>query len=427
MNTTPTPVRPSTSLRRVATHAALFIGLAMAWPAWAASPFTVNGDGTVTDSSTGLMWDQCSYGLSGSACETGTALRGTWSGALAAAVTANAASYKGFTDWRVPNKNELESLEIIDSFNPSIDAVAFPGTPTNDYFWTSTSYAPAPVYAWLVSFAYGEISATYKASARYVRLVRSGQSDAAFDGQPTGLPDTGQSNCYNDSVADSVAASNPVSIARDSGSHPRQDCRYGRDAAAAAAVLPKTGGGAKGFDYSKISNTGVALAASATLGSAATDWACTMDNITGLMWEVKTTSGLRSVNNTYSWYNSSGAANGGNAGTATNGICTGGSGCDTEKFVADVNAAVLCGFTDWRMPSQRELLTLVYADRSSPSIDPTYFPNTQGTFSISYWSGSSYVPSATSASSVDFFDGVARASVKVDPFTLVRLVRGGPF
>ena len=53
-----------------------------------------------------------------------------------------------------------------------------------------------------------------------------------------GLPDTGQSICYNDTGnPDIVPASSPVSISRDGGTHPRQDCRYGRDPAVVAAAV----------------------------------------------------------------------------------------------------------------------------------------------------------------------------------------------
>ena len=249
---------------------------------------------------------------------------------------------------------------------------------------------------------------------------------AAAQIQAADLPDTGQDTCYNDSAADSVAASNPASIARDAGTHPRQDCRYGRDPAAAAGVLTKTGAGAKGLDYTKIANNGTTLAASAALGSTPPDWACTKDNITGLTWEVKTTSGLRNNASTYTWYNSNAATNTGNAGTASGGACSGGTGCDTEKFVADVNAAHLCTYTDWRMPTQRELLTLVLADGSVPSIDPTYFPNTQASYPSYFWSGSSYVPNPPGAWVVNFHDGGTGAGTKSLTY-YVRLVRGGQF
>lgn len=176
--------RPLPRLRLVASGLALLLGLAQ--PAWAAAPFTVNGDATVTDSTTSLVWDQCPYGLSGTTCATGTALNGIWAGALGAAVAANAASYKGFTDWRVPNKNELESIAKIDTYTagqPAIDTTAFPGTPLSS-FWTSTNYAPLPSRAWFVYFDNGNTYAYNKTGTYYVRLVRSGQPSASFDAFP---------------------------------------------------------------------------------------------------------------------------------------------------------------------------------------------------------------------------------------------------
>ena len=60
---------------------------------------------------------------------------------------------------------------------------------------------------------------------------------------------------------------------------------------AGTGALPKTGAGAAGFDYTKIANDGSELPADAPLGSAAGEWACTRDNATGLVWEVKTDDG----------------------------------------------------------------------------------------------------------------------------------------
>lgn len=250
---------------------------------------------------------------------------------------------------------------------------------------------------------------------------------ASLPAHAAGLPDTGQDTCYSGvaafSAADGVAASDAASVAGDAGSYPRQDCRYGRDPAATAAALAKTGAGAKGFDYTKIANNGSTLAAGATLGANAGDWACTRDNITGLTWEVKTTSGLRNKDSTYTWYNSDGATNGGAAGTANGGTCSDGSGCDTEKFVADVNLAALCGYADWRMPTPRELLTLVHAGAVSPAIDTAYFPNTLASF---FWSASAKANDSSYAWRVDFADGAVGTSFKVFLFS-VRLVRGGSF
>ena len=59
--------------------------------------------------------------------------------------------------------------------------------------------------------------------------------------------------------------------------------------------------------------------------------------------------------------------------------------CDTAKYVADVNQARLCGFSDWRLPTRPELSSLVVHDGERPLIDADYFPNTrEGLF----WSAS---------------------------------------
>ena len=151
------------------------LGLSLlAAPAMAA--FTVNGDGTVTDTVTGLMWDRCSWQQTGNDCSGGSVTTFTWVNALGVAVTANGATYKGYTDWRLPNKNELASLiDRTQAASPAIDRTAFPNTPGN-YYWSSTRYAPDPAFAWSVDFNVGDVSSGYTDSDDPVRLVRSGQS-----------------------------------------------------------------------------------------------------------------------------------------------------------------------------------------------------------------------------------------------------------
>ncbi|TXT33631.1 MAG: Fibronectin type III domain protein, partial [Comamonadaceae bacterium] len=167
--------------------------------------------------------------------------------------------------------------------------------------------------------------------------------------------------------------------------HPCQDASFGRDALAAAGKLTKVGGGGAGFDFSKIANNGSVLPETAVLGTGPTDWACTRDNVTGLIWEVKTTTGLRSLSHRYTWYNSDPFTNGGAVGTAAGGTCFAVGRCDTEKFVQDVNAVGLCGASDWRMPRVNELEGIADFGRVNPAIDPTYFPNTSSSY---FWSGS---------------------------------------
>ncbi|GAB4090818.1 hypothetical protein GCM10028785_34870 [Hydrogenophaga soli] len=148
-------------------------------PAWAA--LTVNANGTVTDTTTGLVWDQCPYGQTGATCA-GSAQTVQWQGALDASVAANAANYKGFSDWRVPNVKELLSIVKIDAALPSIDTTVFPNTPSV-YFWTSTTEMNAPSQAWTVQFRDGLALPQPKVfiMLRPVRLVRSGQALASFD------------------------------------------------------------------------------------------------------------------------------------------------------------------------------------------------------------------------------------------------------
>lgn len=202
-----------------------------------------------------------------------------------------------------------------------------------------------------------------------------------------------------------------------------QDASHGRDAAALANTLTKTGGGVAGFDFTKLGSDGNPLADQNAV-YAATPWNCVRDNATGLIWEVKTDDGaLRDKDNTYSWYNTDPATNGGAAGTANGGSCTGGIDCDTTAYVAAVNAAGLCGYSDWRLPQVEELRSIVDYGVASPgpTIDTDYFPNTRSTW---FWSASPYAGNSDGAWGVGFYRGLASVYYKSNDFD-VRLVRGG--
>lgn len=263
----------------------------------------------------------------------------------------------------------------------------------------------------------GETTVAYGALRDQYVLLSGVVSAAASGGTPG--PSVPASRPLNDTGVAFCGAYPDGNLACDGSQPAGQDAHYGRDAAAAAGQLTKVGGGNAGFDFTKIANNGSVLPASAALGEGPTDWACTRDNVTGLLWEVKTTSGLRSQSHSYTWYDS--VHNyGGYPGTASGGSCATAGRCDTEKYVADVNAVGLCGQTDWRMPAVWELLGIVDKGRVIPSIDTAYFPNT-GTF---FWSGSPSAYNRGVAWYVYFKYGGADDINQSFGF-LVRLVRGG--
>lgn len=127
------------------------------------SAFKDNGNGTVTHSLTGLMWKQCAEGYGGAGCTTRTGgtygvPTFTWANALIQAKNAN---FAGQTDWRLPNKKELESIVEFCGYDPSINTTEFPATPAS-IFWASSSYVPDPAFAWNVSFKDGSTVASSK-------------------------------------------------------------------------------------------------------------------------------------------------------------------------------------------------------------------------------------------------------------------------
>lgn len=183
--------------------------------------------------------------------------------------------------------------------------------------------------------------------------------------------DSGQGQCYD--------AAGQVQSCRLPG-YRGEDGHHGRDAAAAAGQLVKVGGGDAGFDYTKIANNGSALPASATLGTPPTSWACTRDNHTGLLWEIKVANAAspRHFEWGFHWYQPDPEHDGGNAGEE-GGVelgCGFTLTCNTQAYVDYVNAQALCGRTDWRLPSLDELHDLVDFGRSMDeggALDPVYF------------------------------------------------------
>ena len=131
--------------------------------------FAVGQDGTVLGKNTGLVWMRCSVGQSwtGQSCKGEGALL-TWAQALKAA---DGYQYGGFNDWRLPNKNELESIVELSCSSPAINEKLFPAAPSA-FFWSASPYSGVGDGAWSVDFAYGAVVASVKSGNNHVRLVR---------------------------------------------------------------------------------------------------------------------------------------------------------------------------------------------------------------------------------------------------------------
>ena len=133
-----------------------------------AGRFIPSPDGTVRDSQTGLIWKQCAEGLMGVDCKVGEAVKFRWKGARAQAA---GATFAGQSDWRLPDRTELESLVRRRCYGIDIDVLSFPNTPAEP-FWTSS---PSPYYrdsAWTIHFGTGVIGYGTRRDSGFVRLVR---------------------------------------------------------------------------------------------------------------------------------------------------------------------------------------------------------------------------------------------------------------
>ncbi|MEW5823614.1 MAG: DUF1566 domain-containing protein [Pseudomonadota bacterium] len=134
-----------------------------------------HGDGTVTDTRTGLMWKKCNEGLSGADCSTGSAQVFTWNAAL---VYAEAHNFAGYDDWRMPSVKELRSLVELCRNEPAYNTDVF-----FDMNATLLSGVPDvldPDQAWAVNFDYGLTTTVSRGDDYRVHLVRGGQPSGPY-------------------------------------------------------------------------------------------------------------------------------------------------------------------------------------------------------------------------------------------------------
>ena len=143
--------------------------------------YTDNGDGTISDAQTGLMWMQCSYGQTydggdtngdGFICE-GNPNFGTWQQAFSWAEDSNTDVDYGYSDWRLPNAKELGSIVDFGSAIPAINQSIFPNTPSGPY-WSSTPSRANDLQSLFIGFQAGDYGPVDRIdSSIYLRLVRT--------------------------------------------------------------------------------------------------------------------------------------------------------------------------------------------------------------------------------------------------------------
>ncbi len=124
------------------------------------------------------------------------------------------------------------------------------------------------------------------------------------------------------------------------------------------------------------------------------------DNVTGLIWEVKTDDGsIHDKDNTYVWWNAQ------------------------DIFIATLNSTQFGGYSDWRMPTVKELSSILDSSipYPGPTIDTVYFPNTR---SFDYWSSTTIAGVLYMAWVVRFSNGLVDDGNKSNSFC-VQAVRGG--
>ena len=147
--------------------------------------YTDNGDGTITDNRTGLMWEKLSN--DGSIHDRDALM--AWGNAFTKIQSLNTANFAGHDDWRLPNVIELTTLVNYGTQIPAISAAFASDCPQDCTvltcscigsqdpigYWTSTTYENGSngSGAWAILFAGGFNGAVDKSFSAYVRAVRN--------------------------------------------------------------------------------------------------------------------------------------------------------------------------------------------------------------------------------------------------------------
>ncbi|MCI5180337.1 MAG: DUF1566 domain-containing protein [Candidatus Electrothrix sp. AW3_4] len=388
-----------------------------------------NGNGIVTDNETRLIWQQ-----------NGSASAMTWQDALAYCAELNLG---GDTDWRLPNRNELQSIIDYEQYGPAVDSTIFPNTIGT--FWTSTTQPDATDNAYVVNFTSGRIIYADKDTGLYyVRAVRGGveptPEESPYTRSDEGLvTDAGTDLVWaavlvdtnNDSLADEMTWEDALAYCATLNFGGHTDWRlpsrhelqsiidYRRynpavdtsffpavigtfwtsttppDATANAYVVNFTSGriiyADKDTSTYKILAVrgGVPAVPKKTIFYDNEDGTVT-DSRNGLVWRKAP---LDSANDgTLSW----------------------------QEALAGSAALDSAGQGDWRLPDRNELQSIVDYHQYSPSIDTDVFPQVLGG---RFWTATTSPDNVTSAYTVDFTGGRVSTADKDSKYSAL-VVRG---
>jgi len=319
---------------------------------WPYSRFTDHGDGTITDNLTGLMWLQ-----NGNLFGPGSRME--WEDALfnLARMNAGVIDNSGYTDWRIPNINELESLVNIGASDQAawLNNQGFVNVQSSVwYYWSSTMLASSgDSLAWAVRMSDGKThflpTSGTENGRNHFWAVRAGQMDNPDENFPANVWKTGQTTTF----------------------YPGDDGYLQRGVAWPASRFTDNGNGT------------------------------ITDNLTGLMW-------LKDANcmaTHYPWFDTDWAPNDGAVlwQTALNFVA----GIDNGNFP---NCGA--GYQDWRLPNVKEFRSLIDHSQSGPAL-PSGHPFIGSGGSSIFWSSDTYAPEPDSAWTIESWSGVTSGELKL--------------
>jgi hypothetical protein len=300
------------------------------WP----SPRFTNADGTtpvsgdvVVDQLTGLMWSRAT-GTGPVAC--GPYQSKFWPNALDQIACLNTNSYLGYSNWRLPNINELRTL-VHRGENDTYAWLNNQGFNLSNFgnYWASTTYATEADRAWYVEMRYGIVYHSGKYFSYTVLPVRDAQTGAPFN-----VAKTGQAECY-DGLGTVVSCTNAG-----------QDGSY-----------------QKGTAWPSLRFT-------------AKPDTTISDNLTGLIW-VPDASIMKTRDSAWDqdlWTN--------------DGLVYWQHALD---YIAKLNAENYLGHNDWRLPNANELASLMHFGEANPAVwlNSQGFSNLATIYST-YWTSTTY-------------------------------------